>query len=63
MVDSDSPIFADGTPYVLKSFDWRGVVDSLDALMEGKGFTKLSGQSPDRRRDDFPVNNDVVSFP
>jgi murein DD-endopeptidase len=66
MVGSDSSLFADGVPYVLKSFEWRGVADSFDALMEGKGFTKSSGQSPtqspERRRHEFPVNNSVVSF-
>ena len=62
MVGSDSPIFADGVPYVLKSFEWRGVGNSFDALMEGKGFTKSSGQSPDRRRHEFPANNSVVFF-
>ena len=62
MVGSDSSLFADGVPYVLKSFEWRGVADSFDALMEGKGFTGSSGQSPDRRRHEFPANNSVVSF-
>ena len=63
MVESDSTIFADGVPYVLKSFTWSGVGESFDALMEGKGFTKSLGISPDRRRHEFPVNNAVVSFP
>ena len=62
MVGSDSPIFADGVPYVLKSFEWQGVGYSFDALMEGKGFTKSSGEISDRRRQEFPVNNSVVSF-
>jgi murein DD-endopeptidase len=64
MVGSDSPIFADGVPYVLKSFEWRGVADSFDALMEGKSFTKSAGESqaPDRRRHEFPGNHSVVSF-
>jgi hypothetical protein len=58
----DSPIFADGVPYGLKSFDWHGAGDSFDALMEGKGFAKASGKSPDCRRYEFPANNAVVSF-
>jgi len=63
VVGANSPLFADGLPYVLTAFEWQGAAESFDALMEGKGFTRPSGPNPDRCAGQLPVNHSVVSFP
>jgi len=63
VVGANSPIFADGLPYVLTAFEWQGAAESFDALMEGKAFTRPSASNPDRCLGQLPVNHNVVAFP
>lgn len=63
VMDSPSPLYANGIPYVFMHFSSSGVVstDQEDPLVEGKSITldkRLSGEHEKQ----LPLNNEVVSF-
>jgi len=60
--DAKTPILADGLPYVLSSFVVQGKAQSLDALMEGKGFAKIPVAKTNKRTREFPLDNQIVRF-
>lgn len=63
IVDANSPLLADGVPYLFASYVVQGKAVSFDSLMEGKGITKQPGGKPDQRNRELPLNFYVVSFP
>jgi murein DD-endopeptidase len=61
VVDTPSPLAAEGLPLVFGTFDLQGHVPSLKVLTDGTGW-KPSGP-PSQRRREMPIENAVVSFP
>jgi murein DD-endopeptidase len=60
--DGNSPLGAEGVPYVIESFEMRGVLPSKKLLVEG-GWKPQPGRTTDKRRLEIPVENAVVTFP
>jgi len=62
VADGDSPLGAEGVPYVFESFDVQGVLPSKRLLVEG-GWRPQPTPTTNRRRLEIPVENAVVRFP
>ena len=62
ITDGNSPLGAEGVPYVIESFELLGILSSKKLLVEG-GWKPQPVSSPDRRRLEIPVENAVVRFP
>lgn len=62
VTEGDSPLGAEGVPYVFESFDMQGVLPSKNLLVEG-GWKPQPTPTTDRRRLEIPVENAVVRFP
>jgi murein DD-endopeptidase MepM/ murein hydrolase activator NlpD len=60
--DGNSPLGAEGLPYVLDSFELQGVLASKQLLVEG-GWRPQSTRLADERRSEIPIENAVVRFP
>jgi murein DD-endopeptidase len=60
--DANSPLAAEGLPYVFKSFAVLGAFESLDALVQGKAWTRLPGDSGGKTRLELPRHQTVVRF-
>jgi murein DD-endopeptidase MepM/ murein hydrolase activator NlpD len=63
MTDGNSPLGAEGIPYVFETFDEVGVIPSLKVLTNGEGWKPTSGTQPITRRMEMPTENAVVRFP
>jgi len=63
ITDGNSPLGAEGIPFVFESFNQVGVIASLKVLTNGEGW-KPSPESPAiSRRMEMPVKNAVVRLP
>lgn len=62
VTDGNSPLGAEGVPYVLEAFEMQGVLPSKKLLVEG-GWKPQPGSTRDKRRSEIPIENAVVSFP
>ncbi len=60
--DGNSPLGAEGLPYVLDSFDYQGDLPSKKLLAEGGWKAWLSSKA-DKRQLEIPTENAVVRFP
>ncbi len=60
--DSNSPLGAEGLPYVLDSFDYQGDLPSKKLLAEG-GWKAWLTTKPEKRQLEIPTENAVVRFP
>jgi murein DD-endopeptidase MepM/ murein hydrolase activator NlpD len=60
--DGNSPLGAEGVPYVLESFEMQGVLTSKKLLVEG-GWKPQPSSTTDKRRLEIPIENAVVTFP
>ena len=60
VTDGNSPLGAEGLPYVLESFEMQGVLPSKKLLVEG-GWKPSS--PTEKRRLEIPIENAVVTFP
>ena len=61
--DRNSPLGAEGLPYVLRSFDVQGMVKSLQVLNTGEGWKPQADAAPQLRTREMPIQNSVVRFP
>jgi murein DD-endopeptidase len=61
VMDANSPLAAEGLPFVFDSFELQGHVPSLKVLVDGTGW-RPSGP-PSQRRREMPVENAVIQFP
>ena len=59
--DANSPLGAEGVPYVFEAFDVQGPVKSFEVLASGEGWKPQAGV--DSRQAEIPVENAVVRFP
>lgn len=63
IADANSPLGAEGVPFVFESFDLQGVIKSLEALASGEGWKPQPNAPVDKRRMEMPLENAVVRFP
>lgn len=61
--DGNSPLGAEGVPYVFASFEVQGVMESLKVLTNGEGWKPKADARVDRRQMEIPARNAVVRFP
>lgn len=62
ITDGNSPLGAEGVPYVLEAFEVLGTLTSKALLIKG-GWKPEPGRSADKRRLEIPTENAVVRFP
>lgn len=62
ITDGNSPLGAEGVPYVIESFEMRGILPSKGLLIEG-GWKPQPNTTIDKRRLEIPIENAVVRFP
>ena len=62
ITDGNSPLGAEGVPYVIESFEMEGILPSKGLLIEG-GWKPQPGAMIDKRRLEIPIENAVVRFP
>jgi len=60
--DGNSPLGAEGVPYVVESFEMQGILTSKTLLVEG-GWKPQPSTKSDRRQLEIPIENAVVNFP
>ncbi len=63
ITDGNSPLGADGVPYVFDSFVVQRMLPSKSLLVNGQGWKPQAGTRIDRRRAEMPTENAVVKFP
>jgi murein DD-endopeptidase MepM/ murein hydrolase activator NlpD len=61
ITDGNSPLAAEGLPFVFDSFELLGHVSSLKVLVDGTGWR--ASEAPSRRHNEMPIENAVVAFP
>jgi murein DD-endopeptidase MepM/ murein hydrolase activator NlpD len=62
LTNGNSPLGAEGVPYVIESFEVEGILPSKALLVEG-GWKPQPGIVIDKRGREMPVENAVVRFP
>jgi Peptidase family M23 len=62
ITDGNSPLGAEGVPYVFESFEQEGVIPSLKILTNGEGWKADPGKS-EARKLEMPIKNSVVRLP
>jgi murein DD-endopeptidase len=62
VTDGNSPLGAEGVPYVIESFEMQGMLPSKGLLVEG-GWKPEPHTTIDKRRREMPIENAVVRFP
>lgn len=62
ITDGNSPLGAEGVPYVFESFEMQGVLPSKKLLIEG-GWKPQPSSTTDKRKLELPIENAVVRFP
>jgi len=62
ITDGNSPLGAEGVPYVLEAFEVLGTLSAKALLIKG-GWKPEPGRSADKRRLEIPTENAVVRFP
>jgi len=63
ITNGNSPLGAEGVPYVFTSFEVLGVIDSLKVLVNGEGWKPSPGATVDKRRFELPTRYAVINFP
>lgn len=62
ITDGNSPLGAEGVPYVIELFEMQGILPSKGLLIEG-GWKPQPSAIIDKRRLEIPIENAVVRFP
>jgi murein DD-endopeptidase len=62
VTDGNSPLGAEGVPYVLDAFEMQGTLPSKQLLIKG-GWTAEPISATDRRTLEIPTENAIVRFP
>jgi len=63
LIDGNSPLGAEGTPYELETFTQIGVLGGPDAVDNGQVWRPNPQDKPVIHRPEFPVDNAVLVFP
>lgn len=61
VMDANSPLAADGLPYVFRKFTVQGTLPGLGVLIDGKGWQPVPGQAS-ARQNELPTENEVIDF-
>lgn len=62
VADANSPLGAEGIPYVFEQFEWLGTYEKIEALGRQR-WTPLGGTTAARRAAERPASNVVIRFP
>ena len=62
ITDGNSPLGAEGLPYVFESFEMQGILPSKKLLVE-EGWKTQPSTPVDKRRLEIPIENAIVRFP
>jgi len=60
--DANSPLGAEGVPYVFRSYEVMGVLTSLKVLEGGEGWKADPAKPAERRDAELPTENQIVRF-
>lgn len=63
LLNANSPLGAEGIPYVLPTFAVQGLVSSLEVFASGAGWQPQPNAQIEQRRMELPVENAVIGFP
>jgi murein DD-endopeptidase len=63
VTDANSPLGSEGIPYEFESFTQLGVIDGPDLLDTGSPWHPKTADKSVVRRQEFPLDNGVVTFP
>lgn len=63
ITDGNSPLGAEGVPYVFELFEMQGILPSEELLTNGKGWKPRPNAPKDKRLLELPIENAVVRFP
>ncbi|HEX8267507.1 MAG TPA: M23 family metallopeptidase [Pyrinomonadaceae bacterium] len=63
VADANSPLGAEGVPFVFESFEMQGILPSEELLTNGKGWKPPLDAPKDKRLAELPVANAIVRFP
>lgn len=58
-----NPMSSEGIPYLIRSFEVQGKIDSPDALFVGKAWKPKANSPKDMRFMEIPTENSVIRFP
>jgi murein DD-endopeptidase MepM/ murein hydrolase activator NlpD len=61
ITNGNSPLGAEGVPYVLDQFEILGILTSKSLLIDG-GWKPQAGRNTDKRRLEIPTENTVIRF-
>ena len=62
IIDGNSPLGAEGMPYVIDSFEMEGILPSKQLIIEG-GWHRPPSSTIDKRQKEIPIENAIVRFP
>jgi murein DD-endopeptidase MepM/ murein hydrolase activator NlpD len=62
IIDGNSPLGAEGMPYVIDSFEMEGILSSKQLIIEG-GWKRPMSSTKDKRQKEIPIENAIVRFP
>ncbi len=63
VVDANSVMGAEGTPYEFETFDQLGLAEGPESLDTGQAWKPKAGEAPVAHRRELPNDNAVVAFP
>ncbi len=63
ITNGNSPLGAEGVPYLIKSFEVQGKIVSPDELFVGKAWKPKANAPKDMRYMEIPTENSVIRFP
>jgi murein DD-endopeptidase MepM/ murein hydrolase activator NlpD len=63
LMNGNSPVGAEGIPYEFETFTQIGVNDRPEVLDAGHPWRPKTGEIPVIRQREFPVDNEIETFP
>jgi murein DD-endopeptidase MepM/ murein hydrolase activator NlpD len=63
IAETNSPLDAEGLPFVFDSYEVLGTVDKLVTLTRNTGWNPQSGTVPEKHEKEMPLENTIIRFP
>ncbi len=63
IVDGDSPLGAEGLPFVFESYEVLGTLKDLGVLTRDNGWRPQPDATPEKRKKEIPLRNMIIRFP
>ena len=63
LVNGNSPLGAEGLPFVFESYELLGVLNDLGILTRDKDWTPQPGTTVEKRTKEMPLENSIIRFP